>query len=364
LARTLARLLSELEERRKLEAELQDADEDRRHQVELLLKDLPTFEDKTLLIIDEASMVDLSILYRLLQHLPQTGRILFVGDAAQLPPVSFGLVYHRLVEDPSITARLTVVHRQTESSGIPAVAAAIRNRAWPAFSPYARLADGVSLVEAGVDEIAATVGKVALDLGGFEGSDLLIVTATNEGPAGVATLNRLFQRRRVEEQNLQVVKGHLGEWFSPGDPCIHLRNDYKRSLFNGSMGRIVSVNERARRVVARFDDREITFSAGDGPSEAEVSEGNLIDLALAYAVTCHKCQGSQAERIIVPVYRTALLNPAWLYTAITRAEKQVVVVGDPEALRIALGRPWASEERQVGFRWPCQSRSAVRRADG
>ncbi|MBM6579921.1 AAA family ATPase [Microvirga sp. BT689] len=351
LAKTLARLLAELEQRRKLEAEIHDAEPGRVREIEAALKDLAALEDRTLLVIDEASMVDLSTLYRLLQHVPETAKLLLVGDDAQLPPISFGLVYHRLVEDPAITARLTVVHRQTEASGIPAVAAAIRNRAWPAFSPYAGLADGVSLVEAGVDEIAATVEKVASDLGGFEGSDLLIVTATNEGPAGVSTLNRLFQRRRVDEENLACVKGHLGEWFSSGDPCIHLRNDYSLALFNGSMGRVVSADERARRVVARFDEREITFSA-EGPSDPDASEGSLIDIALAYAVTCHKCQGSQAERIIVPVYRTVLLNPAWLYTAITRAEKQVVLIGDPEAIQIALTRPWASEARKVGFRWP------------
>jgi exodeoxyribonuclease V alpha subunit len=96
--------------------------------------------------------------------------------------------------------------------------------------------------------------------------------------AGVSTLNRLFQRRRVDGENLACVKGHLSEWFSPGDPCIHFRNDYSLALFNGSMG----------RVVARFDEREITFSA-EGPSDAAASEGSLIDMALAHAVTCHKC---------------------------------------------------------------------------
>jgi exodeoxyribonuclease V alpha subunit len=79
--------------------------------------------------------------------------------------------------------------------------------------------------------------------------------------------------------------------------------------------------------------------------------GALIDLALAYAVTCHKCQGSQAARVIVPVYRSMVLDPSWLYTAVTRAERQVVVVGERSALATALERPWASDRRRVGFDW-------------
>lgn len=80
--------------------------------------------------------------------------------------------------------------------------------------------------------------------------------------------------------------------------------------------------------------------------------GDLIDLALAYAVTCHKAQGSQAARVIVPLYETRLLEPSWLYTAITRGERQVVLVGDPDVAAKTLGLPFAASMREVGFCWP------------
>lgn len=362
VALTLARLLRDLDKRSRLEAELVDAGGERRDDALAALKEMVSLDERTLLVIDEASMVDLATAYRVLQHVPEGARVLFVGDDAQLPPISFGLIYHRLVEDRTITARLTVVHRQSEESGIPAVAAAIRAKAMPTFSRYIGLADGVSFVRTDTKDLAAAVERVAGNLGGFDKGDLLVVTATNEGPAGVATLNRMFQTRRLDDLKLPVVKGHWGEWFSPGDPCIHLRNDYRLALANGSMGKVVSVDERTRRVTARFDDRDVVFGdPGEGsPALEREVEGSLIDLALAYVVTCHKCQGSQAERIIVPVYSTALLSPAWLYTAVTRAERQVVLVGDPEALKVALTRPWANEERQVGFVWPWTSPSAGR----
>ncbi|HEV7327907.1 MAG TPA: AAA family ATPase [Bosea sp. (in: a-proteobacteria)] len=351
LARTLARLLGELDETRRLEDELQDAEPERAGRIRTKLAALASIDDRTLIVIDEASMVDLSTLYRLLRHVPDRARILFVGDPAQLPPISFGLVYHRLVMDDAIAARLRVVHRQTEASGIPAVAAAVRDRRWPPLPEYAGAVDGVSFVESPLDGIPDVVAKVAADLGGFDAGELVVVTATNDGPAGVGPLNRMFQRSRQQARRLPVIKGHLGEWFSPGDPCIHLRNDYKLGLFNGSMGKVVEVDEVERVVVAEIDGRTFRFLSGDLERRPPAEMGALIDLALAYAVTCHKCQGSQAARVIVPVYRSMVLDPSWLYTAVTRAERQVVVVGERSALATALERPWASDRRRVGFDW-------------
>lgn len=362
LARTLARLLGELDERDRLTTELLDADDDRRAQIQTKLGNLAGVDDRTLLVFDEASMVDLSTLYRLLRHVPDRARILFVGDPAQLPPISFGLVYHRLVGDDAITARLRIVHRQTEASGIPAVAAAIRDRSWPAVPEYAGPVDGVSFIEVPLDAIPGAVSRVAADLGGFEDGELVVVTATNEGPAGVGPLNRMFQRSRQAAEGLPVIKGHLGEWFSPGDPCIHLRNDYTLGLFNGSMGKVVEVDEAERTVTAEIDGRTFRFMSSEGERRLPSGSGALIDLALAYAVTCHKCQGSQVTRTIVPIYRSMVLDPSWLYTAVTRAERQVVLVGERAALAAALERPWASERRRVGFDWTWTPQSASQAA--
>lgn len=341
VARTLARMLRELQETRQTLADYADVADS----VSARSHDQPTsngllFDTKTLLIIDESSMVDLPTFYRVLHEMPTGAHLLLVGDECQLPPVGFGLIFHKLVRDRLLTCRLTTVHRQAESSRIPLIAQAIRDREWPPFSPYRGKTEGAFFLEADIGGLANAVREVALELGAFD-EELLICSATHEGHAGVKRINAEFHAARISEQGLPEIKGHLGQWFSPGEPIVHLRNDYKRGLFNGSLGRVVRINEQERALTACFDEEVVSFDTAE-----------LIDLALAYGITCHKAQGSQALRVIVPVYATQLLDPSWLYTAVTRAETQVVVIGERKHFAEALRRPWAAEKRPVGFQWP------------
>jgi exodeoxyribonuclease V alpha subunit len=296
--------------------------------------------DKTLVVIDEASMLDLPTLYQVLKKFTLGAKLLLCGDPYQLPPIGFGLIFHKLVNDESITTTLTNVYRQSESTGIPAVASKIKNKQMPDFSEYIGLKHGVSFIDCSLDNIHNIIQSVVADLGGFNSDELLIVTATNKGNSGIEALNKKFHKIHIDVNDLPEIKGFLGQYFSPVEPVIHLRNDYKRALFNGSFGEILEVNVEDNSLVTRFDGEQILF-------ERE----QLIDLALAYAITCHKCQGSQVQRVIVPIYPTRILDPSWLYTAITRASEQVVLVGDRNALIGALQRPFASERRKVGFEW-------------
>ena len=322
LAKTLNRTLAELDK------ELNDDGHS-----------LAEINDRTLVVIDEASMVDLATFHALMKHMKKGSRLLLSGDPAQLPPIGFGLVFHRLVDDASITYRLNRIYRQTEESGIPLVAKAIRERRLPAFDQYHGRGEGVSLIQASLDSIPSLVEQVAEDLGGFDG-DLMIVTATNRGPAGVDRLNRRFHDKYKQQTRLPELKGSLGQYFCPGEPVIHLRNDYQRTVFNGSLGKILDVDLGEQSLTADLDGKSISFDAGQ-----------LIDLSLAYAITCHKCQGSQVKRVLIPIYQTKLIDPSWLYTAITRAEKQVVLIGDTKEIQRALERRFAAECREVGFQW-------------
>jgi UvrD-like helicase C-terminal domain len=84
-----------------------------------------------------------------------------------------------------------------------------------------------------------------------------------------------------------------------------------------------------------------------------------MNLTLAHAITCHKLQGSHAARVVVAIYASRVVDPSWVYTAITRAERQVILVGDLKVLQLALKKPWTSENRRVGFAWPlCQVRQS------
>ncbi len=343
IAMTLARLLGQLAEREEIESRALDLDasQDGNRRTSDRLELLAQITPKSLVVVDEASMLDLPGAYALARRMPEGARLLLVGDEAQLPPVGFGLIYHRLATDPTITSRLTVVHRQTEASGIPAVAGAIRGGEMPTMLAYTGKAEGVSFLECTESNLVESVRSVWISLGGLNANSL-IVTATRPGEAGVTKLNQRLQEEHAQASGLVTIKGHMGHRYCPGDPVVWLKNDYSRGLVNGLMGRVRRVEPEERSLLVQFDGCE---------EPHDISVEQLIDLNLAYAITCHKAQGSQAPAIIVPLYRSIVLDTSWLYTAVTRAEHQVVLVGSREVLREALARPWASTRRIVGFRW-------------
>lgn len=297
-------------------------------------------DDDTLFIIDEASMLDLPTMYKILKTFTPRTKLLLCGDPAQLPPIGFGLIFHKLVHDNSITSRLTKVYRQTETSGIPYVASKIRKREVPEFIEFSGIGQGVSFIDSSIESIPNVIESVVAELGGFNNEELLIVTATNGGSSGIEDLNKKFHDIHREINKCAEIKGFLGQYFSSGEPVIHLRNDYKRALFNGSLGYIAEINTEDNSLLANFDDEMVNFE-----------HEQLIDLYLAYAITCHKCQGSQVKRIIIPIYKTKLMDPSWIYTAITRATDQVVMIGDRCQLFNALQRNFSASTRQVGFNW-------------
>ena len=309
------------------------------------LKSLTKIDDRTLVVLDEASMIDLPTLHAILRHMPEGARLLLTGDAAQLPPIGFGLVYHALVSDAQITANLTVIHRQAPESGIPTVSAAIRERRMPLFTDYQGVADGVSFVPCESGLIGDVVERIVLQLGGYS-NGVLVVSPTKKGPGGVDALNaRLHEQFRPSGAPAHDIKGFNAQYYTIGDPVMWLRNDYSRGLFNGQIGQVKSIPESSGE---RW--LEVLFDGESSPRTLQLED--LMDLTLAHAITCHKLQGSQAARVVVPIYESRLLDPSWVYTAITRAERQVILVGDLAVLRQALKRPWTSENRQVGFAWP------------
>jgi len=244
LAMTVARLLHQLRERADTQRELAEgeADDMRCRALRLRLATLASIAPDALVVVDEASMLDLASAHSLLRRMPEGARLLLVGDEAQLPPVGFGLVFHRLVQDGAITARLAVVHRQSEASGIPIVAAAIRNARTPELPAYAGAFDGVSILECDPQSVARAVVRVRQDLC-VAGAEPLVVTATNDGEAGIHSLNAKLHELHVGgSEDAPQLKGPLGDWFSPGEPVIFLRNDYRLGLFNGLLGMIVAVD--------------------------------------------------------------------------------------------------------------------------
>ena len=270
-----------------------------------------------ILVIDEASMVDLPLLWQVVRRIGDASLVL-VGDPAQLPPIGFGLTFHVLIEHPAIPKTiLDRVMRQSAETGIPAVAEAIRNGRCPELGRFCGLAPGVTFIDAGPGEAFDVIFDVGARLAkdGLRRGDAQIIAPVNAGPAGILAINRRFHELRVQAGNgaSRRVPGRTD--IAEGDPVIWTRNDYERDLMNGSTGRIVEAHRDFATVV--IDGQEHRLSASDS---------NLIELA--YAISVHKAQGSQWPVVIVPVYRSRILDRTLIYTAATRASEQVVFVGD------------------------------------
>lgn len=295
-----------------------------------------------LLVIDESSMLDLMLVYRIVRVLPKGVRILLVGDPYQLPPIGPGLVFHVMADSRAIPVReLTQIHRQAESTGIPKIANQVRHGVIPELPPFNGLSVGISFLECGSSSIINHLTDIVSDLGGFD--DVQIIGVVKGGSSGVININQTFH------QKLTATKRRLDEWnISESDPIIYTVNDYDRELYNGSLGFVERVYvepqnfqcaEEPTRIMCDFDGRKI-----------ELSDVDLYNVELAYAITTHKAQGSQFKRVVIPITKSRLLDRTLVYTALTRGVEQVVFVGDRQAFDKAIVSSPSVTRRSVGFK--------------
>ena len=286
-----------------------------------------------LIVVDEASMLDLPLFYSILRRLGQGCRLLLVGDPHQLPPIKFGLTFHLLAEMDGIPkTELTQVHRQAAQTGIPMIAQTVRDGSIPVVPAYTRGArSGVTFLECSADSAVHSVTDVLSDLGDI-GEETRILSPMKKGPSGTEAINEHLHgimspgREQLVEYGLAV-----------GDPVMFTRNDYARDLQNGSLGKLLGFPVPGVAEVD-FDGRRVTVAGAD-----------LENLALAYCLTVHKAQGSQFRRIILPIFATKILDRSLLYTAITRATEQVVLVGDRNAFKKGIMAHPAFVHRQTAL---------------
>ncbi|MFO1397876.1 MAG: AAA family ATPase [Burkholderiales bacterium] len=309
----------------------------------------------SVVVVDEMSMVDVILMYKLLRHIPDGVRLILVGDPAQLPPIGPGLVLHALVGLTGIPqTELDVVMRQSAVSGIPQIAAAIRAHQQPVYTPYSHKPDaGVSFVHCAPSQLEAKVQEIYHELGG-RGADfavqVLSITKSNVG--GITNLNSaLHNRYQSNVQQVNFVDPEFGvvgartlahEPLCVGDLVIFTENDYFLDLRNGSLGQIVE----ALPVTGASDPCCRCEFEG---KEYVLDSTQIGPLSHAYAVTVHKAQGSQFNRVIVPIRTSRLLDQALIYTAVTRGIEQVVIVGDEEATSKAIMAPASAAERHIAL---------------
>ncbi len=291
--------------------------------------------DCGLLVVDESSMVDVELMAALLQALPAEGSLLLIGDADQLPSVGPGQVLRDLIDSGAISvARLREIFRQADNSRIVRNAHRVNQGYLPEletargelsdfyFVPAEDAEDG----QRKVVEIVA--GRIGRRFGLDPIRDVQVLSPMNRGPLGVRTLNVTLQAVLNPAPESGAVEVERFGWkYRAGDKVMQAENDYDKDVFNGDLGRIVSIDPGAEQMTIAFDGRPVEYRFSD-----------LDRLMLAYAVTVHKSQGSEYPAVVVPVttHHYVMLRRNLLYTAITRGRKLVVIVGQKWALEKAV----------------------------
>jgi len=312
----------------------------------------PRLPEHLLLVIDEASMVDLLSMFKLFAVLPKAARILFVGDSQQLPPVGPGLVFHSLIKPdiPVSVSTLSQVRRQDEASGILKFATSIRHGRidWSATVPYSEGMDGDCHFDEILDQ--ETLFRYWQGGGGAEAS--IVLTPVRDGEFGVDELNASFQAK-VGHDRPALIWPECGsariQWRNSnghklflGDPVMVTRNDYKLDVRNGDLGVIVEV----------FPEAEPDGSVGTVRMDSElmpITLALLDKLDLAYAVTVHKSQGSQWDQVIfvVPPDHGSFVDRSLVYTGVTRPTKRLIVMAPRNGLTKAVGSKGQVERRKT-----------------
>lgn len=296
-----------------------------------LLRDEPIDSDKQkhLLVIDEASMIDLPIMYRLVNHIHPSVRIIFTGDPDQLPPIGCGRVLADIVASKTIAnTMLDIVKRQEGSSGIPEYSKLINQ----GIMPKQLTTGAIHFHETNKSEIA----QVCCNLYRQSPEETRVMAPTK---ALVAEINTLTQEA-VNHSGSRLEFEMNGEKFFQNlrrnDTILFTQNHYDKGIQNGSLGVLTSVEASGENY------GEVTLDTGN---KVEVTQAVLDCMELGYAITLHKAQGSQFPRIIIALKKGQIVDRAWLYTAITRGESEIHIVGTEDDFKAITEAPSHSHRR-------------------
>jgi exodeoxyribonuclease V alpha subunit len=297
-------------------------------------------------IIDEASMVDLSLMDHLLRAIDPHSHLILVGDVDQLPSVGPGAVLKDLIDSGVVPmARLRRIFRQNEESLIVVNAHRILQGDFLVFADAREKRDFDFVARESEEEILATVKELVretlprlLQLPIDQvAQHVQILTPMHRGVLGTIQLNR----------ELQHLLNRVGETLERGgsslrihDKVMQLRNNYDKGVFNGDLGRIARVDREEGRVQVEFDEKSVGYEWDE-----------LDELSLAYATSIHKSQGSEYPVVLIPLHTShyVMLYRSILYTAVTRGKKLVIVVGSRQALGMAI-RNVRVEKRNTGLK--------------
>jgi len=283
------------------------------------------------LIIDEVSMVDVSLFNSLLQTLPKNAALLLVGDVDQLPSVGAGQVLRDIIDSEAVaTVKLTEIFRQAATSNIIKNAHKVNHGQLPDLETVKDKDSDFYFINAEPGEdiinkiITLVKERIPNKFGLHSVNDIQLLSPMQRGGAGVRALN--IELQKVLNPNYEAGILKFGQYFAAKDKVMQTENNYDKEVYNGDIGIIKSINDIEQEVVISFDGRDITYDYVD-----------LDQITLAYATTIHKSQGSEYPVVIIPLTMQSymMLKRNLLYTAITRGKKLVIIIGQKKAVAIA-----------------------------
>jgi exodeoxyribonuclease V alpha subunit len=284
-----------------------------------------------MVIIDEASMIDVLLMNHLLKAIPPSATLILVGDVDQLPSVGPGNVLRDIIASGAVeVVRLTEIFRQALESSIVVNAHRVNHGEFPQTrSVPGKPQDFYFIPREDPEKVLEIIKEMCLRriprAFGFDSlNDIQVMTPIHRGVVGVANLNRELQSL-LNPEGEEVVYG--SRVFRLGDKVMQIKNNYEKEVFNGDIGKIVRIDREEQQVVVRFEDREVTYDWSE-----------LDELTLAYAISVHKSQGSEYPAVVVPILpqHYIMLQRNLLYTTITRAKKLLIIIGTKKAIAIAV----------------------------
>jgi exodeoxyribonuclease V alpha subunit len=280
-----------------------------------------------LLIVDEASMLDTVLAYHLLKAVPNGGRLIFVGDVDQLPSVGPGRLLADLIRSGVVdVVRLSEIFRQAEQSAIVVNAHRINRGEMPLAAREGEGGDFFFIEKKRPEDVLETVTELVAQriparfgLDPFE--EIQVLSPMNRGNLGTQSLNAALRERL----NPDGIAGPHG--LRVGDKVMQVRNNYDLEVWNGDVGRITGIDEDEGKVAVEIDGRVVSYDSAA-----------LDELVLAYACSIHKSQGSEYPCVVVPLHgqHHIMLQRNLLYTALTRARRLAILVGESRALATAV----------------------------
>jgi exodeoxyribonuclease V alpha subunit len=286
--------------------------------------------DYDLVVVDETSMVDISLANHLLRAISPWACVVLVGDVDQLPSVGPGTVLTDIINSKAVpVVRLTQIFRQAGESWIVRAAHAVNDGEMPQSAPpntgdfYVVQSNTPQEI---IDKLVTMVrDRVPARFGADAFSGVQVLTPMNRSDLGVRNLNQVLQEALNPPGPPEVQR--FGWTFRVGDKVIQTVNNYQREVFNGDIGRVAEIIKDDNELRVSFDGRVVSYDFGE-----------LDELMLAYAITIHKSQGSEYPIVLMPLHTQhyMLLQRNLLYTGITRGKKMVVIIGSMRALGLAV----------------------------